>query len=409
MRTDRTGAVKQTVVVSGALANKPMNGGNAWSRLSWVEGLRRLGYQVCFVEEIGAESCVDSEGEPTTFERSVNREYFERTMVWAGLSGCSALIYAGGEEVWGMAMGALVERMRGAVLLNLSGHLAHPDLRRKAGCEVYLDDDPGFTQFWEASGVLGGKLREHDVYFTLGMNIGTDASPIPTVGIRWGHTRPPAVLADWPACPASGLERFTTVASWRGAYGPVVYGGRTYGVKAHEFRKFLELPKRSGQLFEIALQIHPADGRDLAALRAMGWRVVDPVRSTGSPEAFRAYVQGSGGEFSAAQGVYVETRSGWFSDRTVRYLASGRPVLVQDTGLGGHYPLGEGLLTFRTLDEAVDGAERLRKDYARHCCGARRVAEEFFDSDRVIGAVLEAVGAGGVSGRAGGLKRRGAR
>jgi hypothetical protein len=200
------------------------------------------------------------------------------------------------------------------------------------------------------------------------------------------------VLEDWPVLDAGPFDRFTTVASWRGAYGPVEHKGRTYGVKAHEFRRFIGLPGRSGHACEIALQIHPGDHKDLDALLAHGWQVVNPRKVAGSPDDFRRYVQASGAEFSVAQGIYVDTNSGWFSDRTVRYLASGGPALVQDTGISRHYPVGEGLLTFRTMEEAIEGADRIVKDHAAHCRAARRVAEECFDSDRVIGRLVAEVG-----------------
>jgi hypothetical protein len=382
-----------TAIVSGALANKPLNGGNAWSRLSWVLGLRRLGWEVLFVEEIDEGHCVDATGERTTFEKSVNLAYFRSTMARFGLSGGSALICEGGKKVHGLPFTELVGRLDHASLLfNISGHLTQQDIKHRIACKVYYDDDPGFTQFWHAAGQGGARLDGHDCYFTLGANIGTGGCAIPTGGIAWRPTRPPVVLADWPECAPGSFDRFTTVASWRGAYGPVQHDGKTYGLKVHEFRKFLDLPHRSGRPFEIALQIHAGDAKDLDALHSHGWKIVDPQHAAGSCDDFRRYVQASGAEFSAAQGVYVETNSGWFSDRTVRYLASGRPALVQDTGFSRNYPVGEGLLAFRTIDDALEGAEHILRDYPRHCRAARRLAEEYFDSDKVIRGLVAEVG-----------------
>jgi hypothetical protein len=156
------------------------------------------------------------------------------------------------------------------------------------------------------------------------------------------------------------------------------------GLKVHEFRRFIDLPERSDQRFEIALDIHPADGADREALERAGWRIVNPRAVAGDPDAFRAYVQGSGAEFSAAQGVYVHTQSGWFSDRTTRYLASGRPALVQDTGFSRTLPVGDGLVAFRTLEEAVAGAADIAERYAEHCEAARHIAEEHFDAVGVL-------------------------
>jgi hypothetical protein len=202
------------------------------------------------------------------------------------------------------------------------------------------------------------------------------------------------VLGEWPVADDGDPGRFTTIGAWRGAFGPVQFGGRTYSLKVHEFRKVIELPRRSPQRFEIALDIHPGDDRDREALEAHGWTLVDPRATVPGPLEFRDYVQGSGAEFSVAQGIYVETNSGWFSDRTVRYLASGRPVLVQDTGFSDNLPVGEGLLAFTDLDGAVAGAERIASDYEHHRDAARAIAEAHFDSDTVLARFLEEAGIG---------------
>jgi hypothetical protein len=163
-------------------------------------------------------------------------------------------------------------------------------------------------------------------------------------------------------------------------------------LKVHEFRKFLELPRRSRHPLEIALNIHPADEKDLVALKSNGWHVVDPHAVASHPDHFRRYVQESAAEFSVAQGIYVDTACGWFSDRSVRYLASGKPVLAQDTGFGHTLPVGEGLLTFRTLEEAVEGIETIMADYDHHSRAARSLAEAYFDSDKILSKLLNDIG-----------------
>jgi len=382
-----------TAIISGALANKPFNGGNAWSRVSWVLGLRRLGFDVLFVEQISEDDCVDATGAPAGFKNSANLAYFRLAMAQFGLAGASALLCDDGKQVYGLPLAELVRQaQRAGLLFNISGHLTIGGIKDRIGCKVYYDDDPGFTQFWHLAGNSGARLKGHDFYFTIGENIGAADSVIPTAGIGWRHTRPPVVLDDWPARAPGAFDRFTTIASWRGAYGPVEHDGKTYGQKVHEFRKFIELPRRGGRAFEIALQIHPSDGKDLEALLARGWKIVDPQRMAASCNDFRRYVQTSGAEFSVAQGIYVDTNSGWFSDRTVRYLASGRPALVQETGFSRHIPVGEGLLAFRTMEEAIEGAERIVRDYPRHCQAARALAEQFFESDKVVRRLLTEIG-----------------
>jgi hypothetical protein len=375
----------RTALVSGALANKPLNGGNAWSRLSWVRGLEQMGFQVLFLEEISESHCVDALGLPTSFENSLNRSYFESVASRFGLGDRAALVCDGGRKVHGIPLIELARYAKSADLLfNLSGHLTLPQIKTPPACKVYYDDDPGFTQFWHAEGQDSARLGGHDLYFSIGMNIGAVDCLIPTNGIRWLHTRPPVVLDDWPACEPGQFDRFTTVASWRGAYGSIRHNGQTFGAKAHEFRKVLDLPRLSGSSFEIALQIHPADRKDLEALTGCGWTIREPQLAAGSCDDFRRYVRSSSAEFSVAQGVYVDTNSGWFSDRTVRYLASGRPALVHETGFSRHIPTGQGLLAFRTIEEAVEGAARIVRDYPAHCRAARRLAEEFFDCRVII-------------------------
>jgi hypothetical protein len=378
-----------TVVVGGALANKHLNGGEAWVRLSWVLGLRRLGCRVLFVEQIDPAACVDERGGPAPFAGSANRRYFDEVVEQFGLTGSATLVLGEGEATSGRAWEDLLEDVSEAdLLVNISGNLHAPELLRRIRRKAYVDLDPGFTQFWEATGNTGARLEGHDLYFTVGESIGTSACTIPTAGRDWRPVPPPVVLDEWPVTP--GGDAFTTVGAWRGAFGPVVHEGRTYGLKVHEFRKVIELPRIvTGATFEIALAIHPGDERDRDALLANGWRLTDPRVEAPGPREFRAFVQRSRAEFSVAQGIYVETGSGWFSDRTVRYLASGKPALVQDTGFSRSYPVGEGLVPFRTLEEAAAGANAILADPAGHAAAARALAEERFDSDKVLARFLE--------------------
>src|SRR4051812_4966943 len=375
----------KTIIVSGALANKYRNGGGAWERLSWVLGLRRLGFDVYFVEQIAAESCVDVNGQIAPFADCVNLAWFRSVTEWFGVADKSVLIYASGEECAGTSWTQLLKVAEAAELLvNLSGHLTHPELIQRIRRKAYVDVDPGFTQFWHADPSLPFQVAEHDHYFTIGDNIGQADCPIPTNGLAWRPIRQPVVLDFWPVASQTADCRFTTVASWRGAYGPLTVGTKRFGIKAHEFRKFIQLPKIVHHQFEIALDIHPGERDDLRLLEENDWHLVDPLETTGDPARFRQYIEQSGAEFSVAQGIYVDTNSGWFSDRTTRYLASGKAALVQDTGFRRNLPTGVGLLTFHDLDDAVAGAKAIASDYGAHCAAARQIAEEYFDSDKVL-------------------------
>lgn len=346
------------VIVAGALANKPWQGGEAWVRLSWVLGLRELGCDVHFAEQ---------------FSPGADAAYFERVVAAFGID--ATLIGAHDSR-------RLEEFADGAdLLVNISGHLTHAPVFERVARRAYVDIDPGHTQLWHSQGSGAARLDGHDVFFTIGENIGEPECAIPDCGLRWHKVRPPVVLAHWPASETSA-RHFTTIANWRSSV-----GGSGCAEKVHEFRKVLDLPSRVNATFELALNIHPDEARDLAALRGNGWRLSDPRAVSGTPEQFRDYVRGSGAEFSVAQGIYVQTRSGWFSDRTAHYLAAGRPALVQDTGSG--IPSGEGLLTFQTPDEAAAAAREITGDHARHARAARGLAEEFLDSRKVLRRFLD--------------------
>lgn len=379
-----------TVVVSGALANKYLNGGEAWVRLSWVLGLQRLGCTVQFIEQIAPEQCVDRAGAVAPFEQSVNLSYFENVTRAFGLEQSSALVYGDGTETRGSSLEELESIAAEAdLLVNISGHLRLDSLMSRLRRKAYVDLDPGFTQLWHVAGNTGAGLAGHDTFFTVGESIGTPECRIPTGGIHWHPVRPPVVLDEWPRATEGDPNRFTTVASWRGAYGPIEFEGETLGLKVHEFRKVIGLPSEVGLDFEIALDIHPGDAKDLDALHEHGWRIVDPKVTVPDPESFRRYVQGSGAEFSVAQAIYVRGKVGWFSDRTVRYLASGKPALIQDTGFTRHYPQTEGVVAFDTLEEAAEGARRISASYEDHSQAARDLAERYFDSDKVLADFLE--------------------
>jgi hypothetical protein len=357
-----------SIVVAGALASKPENGGEAWVRLSWARGLRRLGHDVFFTEHAPAAS-------------ARARDWFAAVTDELGFRDTSELVVDEASE-------ALRERAATAdLLVDISGNLSAAPVFESFRRRAYVDLDPGFTQVWNHEGLPGARLDRHHVHFTVGENVGRRGCPLPTGGFAWRPVRQPIVLADWPTAADADRSRLTTVATWRTPFGRVAYGGRGYGLKLDEFRRFAPVATAVTQTLEVALAIDESDAADRELLVRNGWAVVPAHVASSTPRAFQRYVRASGGEFSVAQGVYVETRCGWFSDRSVRYLASGRPVLVQDTGAS--VPTGEGVVTFRTPADAVAGAATLAADYDRHCLSARRLAEEYFDSDTVLARFLE--------------------
>jgi hypothetical protein len=231
------------------------------------------------------------------------------------------------------------------------------------------------------------------VHVTIAENIGLPDCEIPTCGLDWITTRQPVALEQWPFRPDQARDRqYTSVGSWRVGWGTIEYLGETYGQRPHEFRKFFGLPGLVRTSFELALDIDPAETPDLEQLRANGWSLVDPKEKARDPWRYRDYIRSSRAEFGVAQNRVVKMRSGWFSDRSAVYLATGRPVLAQDTGWSRNYPAGEGLLAYRTLEEAVAGVEEIERDYDRHSAAARAIAEEHFDSRKVLTRLLDGLG-----------------
>jgi hypothetical protein len=379
-----------TIVIAGALAQKPRQGGHTWQFLQYLLGFKRLGWEVLFLDQLEPEMCVDAMGQPCPLEQSVNLRYLVEVMTGFDLHDAYALIYNRGEQFIGLSRAEVLERVRNsAFLLNVMGYLTDEAILSRAPRRVFLDTDPGFGQMWQDLG-LADIFHGHDDYVTIGENISQPGCTIPTCGLPWITMRQPVLLEQWPV--QAGGEAFTSIGSWRGPYGPLEYRGKRYGLRVHEFRQFTPLPRLSGQPFHLALDIDAAEQKDIDLLETEGWVLVDPKVVTRDPQVYRAYIQSSLAELLVAKGMYVQSNSGWFSERSMCYLASGKPVLAQDTGLGSLYPLGAGLLTFRTLAEALAGVEEIVGDYARHARAARALAEEHFDSDKVLGGLLLKLG-----------------
>lgn len=355
------------VVVAGAIASKLHNGGEAWVRMSWLRAMAAAGCDAWLFEQID---------DPTPEQIA----WFIHVADWFGAADRAVLADGHGDPVVGPAgVDARGVAEAAYALVNISGHLAGPTLFERFGRRILVDIDPGYTQMWHAQGLDAG-VDGHHVFATIGENIAHDDCPIPTGGLDWVPTRQPVDPADWAGLPPPDPTRLSTVAAWRGSYGPVTFDGVTYGIKAHEFRKVRDLPSRVPDArLEIALAIHPGDAADSDALTAAGWTLTDPDEASGTPERFRDHVWSCGGEFSVAQGMYVATNSGWFSDRSARFLAAGRPVVVQDTGFGRHLPTGKGLFAFADTDDAAAAITEVLDDYDAHASAARSLAASHFD------------------------------
>ena len=379
------------IVLAGSIAAVPGHGGWTWALLQYVLGLRQLGHEVCWIDPICADALVP-EGVPFTDSR--NAAYFRQVAARFGVSECSTLLLQGASpDTIGRPLHALLDIVSEAdLLINVSGVLRDTSLLGTARRRVYLDLDPGYTQLWQVVDAVDMRLDAHTDFVTIGPAL--PGGSIPTLGRHWIATLQPVVLSEWPGMEAAAVERdaFTTVANWRG-YGSISFGGAFYGQKAHSFRQFFGLPSLADERFELALSIHPDEARDLDALRATGWRLLDPAVVAGTPDTYRRFVQGSRAELAIAKSGYVVGPTGWFSDRSICYLASGRPVAAQDTGFADYVPTGCGLLAFGDIEEAADAVRRIRCDYALHARAARAIAEECFESDYVLSRLLQQLGA----------------
>jgi hypothetical protein len=263
---------------------------------------------------------------------------------------------------------------------------------------AYVDTDPCYSQAKLAASDAGtadalvresaAMIRSHDVFFSFAENLGRSECTIPLLGLRWHRTRHPIVLADWPLTRAPAAAPFTTVMSWKIDVTSPMLDGRVYGGKDVEFAKILELPRRTPARLEVAL----AGTAPRATLMAAGWQLRDAREASATPAAYQQYLAGSRGELSVAKEAYVATRSGWFSTRSASYLALGRPVVVQDTGLAAHYPVGGAILPFADVAGAVTALSDVEHDYDRRCREARTIAAELFAAERVLGRLLADAG-----------------
>lgn len=374
---------------SGMIAADPHQGGATWAVLQYLLGFKRLGHEIYFVEPL-TNGHLRPQG--TALTESENANYFRAVMQEAGLSDTSALLLGGTKETVGLAYDQIKEIAdRADLLINISGMLKDENLTATIPARVYLDLDPAFNQLWHAADGIDVGFDGHTHFVTVGEGIGQPQCAVPTCGHSWITTKQPVVLSEWPA--ANGIRRdaLTTIGNWRG-YGSIEFQGVFYGQKAHSLRQFFELPRLTKEKFMLAFSIHPEERRDLAALATNGWELIDPNQVAGTPAKYRQFIQTSKAEFGIAKSGYVESQCGWFSDRSVCYLASGRPVIAHDTGFSRYLPAGEGLFSFLTKEDVLSAVEEINRDYSGHSRAARALAEEYFDSDKVLTRLLDSVG-----------------
>ena len=380
-------ASRLRIVVVGYLVRGPL-GGLAWHHLQYVVGLTQLGHDVHFIEDSDDyPSCYD----PRHDRMDVNPEYglafvqaaFDRL----GLRDRWSYYDAHRHRWLGPAADRAVAICTNAdMLLNLSCLAPWRSWLERPPIRVLVDTDPVFTQIRHLGDpVAKARAAAHTAFFTFGENISQDGCSIPPDGFPWRATRQPVVMDAWPWSPGVASRPLSTVMLWD-SYRAAEHGGRRYGMKSDSFAQFLDLPCRCHDSFELALGA-PAAPRQ--ALAAHGWTVVDPREPTRDPWTYQDYIKASKAEFSVAKHGYVVSQSGWFSERSAAYLASGRPVVVQETGFSRWLRADEGVFAFTNAEEAVAQLDTLNGSYADHCRAARAVAGDYFGSAHVLSHLLE--------------------
>jgi hypothetical protein len=376
------------IVLGSYAVQFPLGGYLSWV-LQWLHGFRELKHDVYFVEKASwSNACFD----PVTNAMSDNCTYGVETI------GAMLQRYGLGDH-WcfvdfqgryhGLPPSQIASVFDSADLfIDMGTHGSWLAQATHTGLRVLIDGEPGWTQIQMQKKLEAGKaIPEYDYYYTVGQNIGTRASSAPTAGREWRPVFDPVAMTLFSFTPAEPDAPFTTVMSWQ-AHQPLQYDGRVYGQKDREFEKFMELPQRSHARLEIAV----AGNIPRRQLKDAGWELADAHAVSISLDAFRQYVVGSSGEFSVCKNVFVDTNSGFFSERSAAYLASGRPVVMQETGFSRFLPCGHGLFAVRTVDEAAAAIDAIRTDLNRHCAWAREIAFEYLATSVVLTKLLAELG-----------------
>jgi hypothetical protein len=372
--------VSLTVCVTANTIGYPKGGGHLWVYLNWALTLRALGHRVIWLEAIPP----DKRPEKVHSWIVALQERLARH----GLDGTLALCSRHpGRLPRALTAGCLDEDVASQADLVLNvGHVDREDLISRFRRSAYIDIDPGLNQVWISTGQM--KLAPHDIYFTIGETVGRRSARFPDCGVSWYHTPPPVFLDAWPPTTAPNGASYTTVTHWWGSL--MVYGGESYyNGKRDGFLPFVDLPRRAGRPLELAVCLGERDQEERALLERNGWIIRHAHDVAGTPSDYQSYLRSSRGEFSCAKPSCVHLENAWVSDRTLCYLASGKPAIVEHTGPSAFLPDARGLFRFRTPDEAVAALDRVEAEYDEECRNARALAEEFFDGRKVVKSVLD--------------------
>jgi len=377
------------IVLGSYMVRYPLGGMLSWV-LQYLVAFHRLGHEVHLVEKAGyANACYDPQRDVMSADCGYGTRVVADLLARVGLRDRWCFVDANG-RYHGLDRKAVQRVLDGAdVFVDMGTHGAWLEEAERARLRVLVDGEPGFTQMKMEAGLERGKqVPEYDAYYTTGRNVGTPRSTAPTAGRTWRPIFHPVVPELFSQSATSNGGPVTTVMNWQ-SYEPLDFRGRRYGHKDVEFEKFLSLPRLTRQRLEVAVS-----GKNVPRRRLLdaGWGIRDAHAVTTSVASFSSYVSASRGEFSVCKSGFVATRSGWFSDRSAAYLASGRPVVLQDTGFSDHLPCGEGLFAVENVEHAAAALEEIEADPTRHSRRASEIAGEFLDAEKVLAAFLDELG-----------------
>jgi hypothetical protein len=387
---------RKRLIVMGFMGSCPI-AGVIWQHIHYIVGLQKLGHDVFYLEDSARLPY-----NPDTFEVNNEFDYAARMLEHLAAefdfkrrwSFCAR--YLPGHPTAGLPLKRIRELYREAdAILNVCGTQEFNEDLLASDRILYLESDPGVEQIKVDQGVKSTikYLRRHHALFTFGENVGTSAFPVPTHRLKWLATRQPIVTELWKTnrrpLPAAV---FTSVANWStSGLKDIEWRGEKYlWSKSREFLRFVAAPRKSGAPFELATDIK--DVRTRKKFERNGWRFRAPHDLSANYQLYRDYLRRSKGEFTVAKDQYVRLHTGWFSDRSGCYLAAGRPVIIQETGFTKIFGEHDGLFAFNSLGEIADAVKRINSDYARHARGARELAREFFEAEKVLRSVLERAG-----------------
>ncbi len=378
-----------TAVVIGFIGKLPL-AGMALANLHSMAGLEALGYHVHYVERQNAPNeCYDPRTYQMTDDPAAALAFLETVLPRYGLTRSDYSFIDREHQCHGSGWVALREALQRADFVVDLGTATWFDELELCPRRAFLDADPMFTQVELLSG-QGRKvdsLEHYGTFFTEGLRIGMPDCAIPSAGKRWLPLRTAVATNFWQA-DATGREcPITTLMNWSSG-SEFEYEGRTYGYKNQEFERFMDLPARTHRSLVVAM----GGAAPREQLENIGWRIESALAVTETIEAYQKFIAGSAADLGIAKHAYVTSRCGWFSDRSTCYMAAGRPVLHQDTGLGDCLPTGEGVLLFSTLDELLEGLKEIDVDYVRHSRAARAIAEEYFEASKVMKQMIRDAG-----------------